>query len=280
MQSFCSISCLQAASNRLINEYLQLILKPYCDKKMEVVVTLHVPGKAFFSRLLLLSLAVLMGACSSNPVSIGGRTETIKTVGVVTLLPSELKYNKIGITVFNNEYRALAVDNAFNEAARKSAQAVLSKGQRKVIQLDVDVPVLARKLRNSAIVFDSPAEDIREELLQLVKQHQLDAVVIVAELFDRDRGINGVGVAVRTGLGDVRRVVGRADVFTLLVDPNIKKITSQAIGQGFSPKRADNQPWSYRLEENLDAQSHQHNAAEMARAVEASVLYHLQDMGF
>lgn len=231
------------------------------------------------ARGLSLAVAIFMLVACGTPVMKPEQALAIKTVGVVSLLPADLAYQKIGITVFNNERATRPIGDTFNMAARAGAERALKRTGRTVIQLEVDVASLARRVRSAAIIFDSSAEKIQDELTLLVKQHKLDAVVLVYEGFDAENGINGIRMLLRAGLGDVRTVVGRPDVVTLIVDNKLTKLAIQSNSAYFSGIRPGGQPWSYRLDENLDAATHELASSAMQKAIESGVAYDLELMG-
>jgi hypothetical protein len=208
------------------------------------------------------------------------QASAIKRVGIVSLLPSDLRYEKIGITVFNNERTTRPVGNTFNVAARNTAERILDQAGRQTVQITVDVPAFSRRIRSAAIIFDSPAEQIKDELVQLAAANKLDAIVLIAESFDAENGIQGVRMYLRAGMGDIRSAVASGDLMTLVVDPNAKKLAGQGKGISFSVDRAQGQPWGYVLEANLDRPTEEHVNAQMVRIIESVVSQHLRTMGF
>jgi len=226
----------------------------------------------------LLAIIFLLTACGT-PVIKPEQVSAIRKVGVISLLPVNLAYQKIGVTVFNNEQASLPVGDAFNVAARAGAERELRRAGRTVVQLDADVAVLAKRIRSATIIFNSSAEQIKDELTKLVQQHQLDAVVLVFEAFDAENGVNGVRLHLRAGFGEIRTVVGRPDVVTLVVDDKISKLAVQSNSGYFSAVRAGGRPWSYRLDENLDASTHELASSSMQKAIETGVAYDLELMG-
>lgn len=229
---------------------------------------------------LLFSSVILLTACSS-PVMKQEQAKNIKTVGVISLLPDEFSYQKIGITVFNNEYAKRPVGNMFNMAARQGAERALKQSGRNVVQLDVDTHLLAKRIRSSAINFDSPAENIKSDLLPLVEQYRLDAIVLVLESFDSDNGINGIRTFLRAGFRSIDTAIVMPDVQTIVVDKNVKLL---GYGEGqsmrFEAKRADNAPWDYRLEENLSEATHQKISNLVQSSINETVARNISTVGF
>ena len=155
-----------------------------------------------FRRLFVLLLAVMLTACAA-PKLTQQQAASIKSVGIVSLLPQELKYRKIGITVFNNEFKSLPVaGDAFNVHARLSAEQYLRQsGKYQVKQIQVsDVNAMAARLNARTLVMSHNVERIDKELADLAKANNVDAVVVIAENFDAERGIFGVTMAMRAWL--------------------------------------------------------------------------------
>jgi hypothetical protein len=232
-----------------------------------------------FSSLCLAAATSMLVACGT-PVMKPEQASSIKRVGVISVLPSELSYQKIGITVFNNEYAKRPVGDAFNQAARSAAESVLTQKGREVIQIEVDVPTIAKRLRSGAIIFDSSAERIEDVLLPLIKQHRLDAVLLVNEMFDSENGINGVRIFLRAGLNNIRGALAQPHVGTILVDTRVKLLASQGEVGSFAQDRANGHPWVYRLEDNLDPATQERVAAAMRNTIRSSVAYQVQSLGF
>lgn len=240
------------------------------------------PGR-FKARLLtLVSSAIsltLLAACGT-PTMKPTQASAIQRVGIVSLLPNELRYEKVGITVFNNEKIARPVGDALNSVARSAAERSLNATSRQVVQLAVDVPTLAKRIRSAVITFDSPAEQIKAELSQLARENQLDAIVLVAESFDAENGIQGVRMYLRAGLGDIRLAVADGNLMTLVVDANVKLLAGQFRGASMAIDRPQGQPWSYALQENLDAPTESHVNAQILRTIDSVVSQHIRTMGF
>lgn len=228
---------------------------------------------------LLSATLMLLTGCGA-PVMKPEQASTIKTVGIVSLLPSELSYQKIGITVFNNEYAKRPVGDAFNSAARFGAERALKLSGRNVVQLEVDVPTLAKRIRSGKLHFDSPAEYIHDELRALVEKYKLDAIVLIIESFDAENGINGIRMFFRAGFGNIETAIGMPHVATLAVDTKIKKLAYGGRGISFTAKRPDGLPWVYKLEENLDATTHDYISRLIQNGIEDTVTRDIRTMGF
>jgi len=235
--------------------------------------------KRVLKALLLVLGFSLLCACTA-PVLQQEQAGGLKRIGVVSLLPGELAYDKIGITVFNNEFATRPVGDGFNVAARDAAGRFLLARHKTVVQLPVDVAPLAQRMRSAVIVWDSSAEAIRPELVELARRHRLDAIVLIAENHDGDQGRRGVRAFLRAGMGDIRAAEARADIKVLVLDPNARLIAWQADRGVSALTRADGAPWAYQLESNLDEPTHVEAATTMLRLIRNTVASQLSTMGF
>lgn len=243
----------------------------------------HLPlvGRNVLQHLYLALIVLLATGCSTPGPMTPERSASIKRIGVVSLLPSELSYEKIGITVFNNEYAKREVSDDFNSAARRSAEKALKKPGREVVQVTVDVPRLAKKLRSGVMFFDSSAEFIKDDLLEAVRAHRLDAVVVIAQAFDSENGIRGLRMYFRGGFNDVTAAVLMPDIGIVSVDEKIKRLAYGCCqSQHLAVQRPDGKPWHYKLEENIDPLTHAYLSEMIQRDIENTVAINIQAMGF
>lgn len=223
--------------------------------------------------LAILMFVWLLSACAAPTLS-PDKAVAIKRVGVVSLLPQEVKYRKIGITVFNNEYKSLPAGDVFNTTARASVERYLrSSGKYEVKQIEVDTLAMAAKLNGRGMVMAYSVEHIDAEVAELAKKHNVDAVIIVGERFDGERGIFGLTMSLYSGLSEIRRAWAMAGLqtFGLTPDKDIFMAQSPPPSLGVQLSRPDGKPWSYKLEENLDATTHQYVIKELQQAVEGAV---------
>ncbi len=230
--------------------------------------------------LLVLPLLALLVACGT-PTMQPEQAAAVKRVGVVSLLPAELLYEKIGITVFNNERATRPVGDVFNQAARQGAERALTQAGREIVQIvDVDVPMLARRVRSASIIFDSNAEQIEDSLRAQVLKHRLDAIVLITENIDGERGLHGIRMLFRSGIGGIRFAVAQGGFATTLVDTRIKKLAANYVGHGSRMVRPDGTEWTYRLNVDLDDATHALVLARLRQVIAEGVASDLSGMGF
>ena len=239
----------------------------------------HSVRARWMSWILLVSV-LLLGGCTAaklQPEQLG----TIRNIGVVTLLPDEIRYTKIGITVFNNERQSEPIGQAFNEAARRSAEKALQRIPNRRVTLITDGPAsLAASYYSRSMVMSDSTERIQKELAQLAQANGLDAIVVVAEVFDSDQGRAGIRVFLRAGFGEIRFAALLPDVVLHVVDKSGKVLArdyEQLIA--LPARRAGDQPWDYQLDANLDAATRAKLLADMERAIGQSVAAKVERVG-
>jgi hypothetical protein len=203
------------------------------------------------SSVLLTLVALQLAGCKSPPKA--APRDPIKVIGIVSLLPDELSYQKFGITVFNNEKTSRPVGEIFNTAARAGAASALSYGERTVIQESVDAPKLIKSMQSFPGNIDRKLEQINEDLQALITKDKLDAVVVVVETFDPPNGVNGVRVVVRAGAGYITKVEVMPHVAVIAMDKNLTRLGMLEMKASYAVTRPNDQTWSYTLSENLDS---------------------------
>jgi hypothetical protein len=244
--------------------------------------------KPLFVRQRWMRMSMVLGAlwmvagCGTVKVLEPAQAAAIKNVGIISLLPTSLVYQKTGVTVFNNERAEKPVQSAFNDAARAGAESAL-RGQRlNVRQLDVNVAEVKELFKPGAIVFSWPPEKAKQFMVQLARQQGLDAIVTVHEVFDPDNGFAGVRYFLRGGLDSITRHGIRADTEVSLYDAKGESLVSRSTGLGalYMVDRPDGKPWVYRLEDNLDAATHAQVLSSMKKVIETKTFGQVQALGF
>lgn len=227
-----------------------------------------------FMRVFTVLLAALLLSACAAPKLTAEQASSIKKIGIVSLLPQEVKYRKIGITVFNNEYKSVPAGDVFNAAARSSAERFLRQsGKYEVKQIEVDVAPMAKRLNGRSMVMSQNIERIDTEIVELAKSNGVDAVIVVGENFDAERGVFGLVMGLRAGLGDVRSAGAMAGLqvagITARKEIFLGWYPSVGIGRGVS--RPEGKPWAYKLEDNLDEATHREVMRVMQAAIESEV---------
>lgn len=233
-----------------------------------------------FTRTVFLSFIVLVLTGCGAPAKKVVPPPPANRVGIVSLLPSELSYQKFGITKFNNEKTARPVGDVFNTAARAGALSALRLSSRAVIQLDVDIPRLARNVQDYPGNLDVKVEQIEEDLQALVEQHKLDAIVLILETIDKDKPIKGIRVVVRAGAGYVDKAEAQPHIAMLALDKKAKRMGIVEITSSYPVKRASDAAWVYTLAENLDGATHDQLTKFLQTTIESEVEQGVMSLNF
>ena len=233
------------------------------------------------SRTAFLSFIVLaLVGCGAPAKKKSAPPEPVNRVGIVSLLPSELSYQKFGVTKFNNETAARPVGDVFNTAARAGAMSALRVGSRSVLQVSADVPKLVKNMDDYPGTLDRKVEQIEEDLLALVAEHKLDAIVLVVESFEKGKPVNGIRVVLRAGMGSVNKVEAQPHIAMLALDKNAKLLGKVEERSFFVVNRPADAPWEYNLNENLLAATHDHLTKLMKVAIESAVEMGVMSLNF
>lgn len=226
-------------------------------------------------------VALVLTGCTAAKLQ-PEQQSSIRRIGIVSLLPTELRYAKIGVTVFNNEFKSYPVGDVLNEAVRISAQRSLQRmPNRSVLQLRDGMAALSASYYSNSLVMSQATERIQAELSQLAKTNGLDAILVVAEVFDGDQGRAGVRVFLRAGVGKIRSASLMPDVVVHVVDKSGGTLaTDYARAIGVPARRAGERIWEYPLEANLDDSTRARVLADMERALGDNVAFKMERLGF
>lgn len=230
---------------------------------------------------ILLLVAIALSGCTAAKLQ-PEQISSIRNIGVLSLLPTELHYTKIGVTVFNNEHKSIPVGDVLNDAARFSAQRWLQRVPgRKVSLLRDETDALRSRYYGRSMVMSDSTERIQNELIQMTKANGLDAIIVIGEVFDRDQGRAGVRVFLRAGLGDIRAALIQPDVVLQVVDKSGTTIARDYVQPDGSPAvRSGDRAWEYRLDANLDEATQAKLLTDMAHAISESVGMKIGRLGF
>lgn len=233
----------------------------------------------FFYTVLQFFVVLILAGCGA-PAKKAAPPPPVHRVGIVSLLPTELSYQKFGITKFNNERTSRPVGDVFNDAARAGAQSALRLSDRSVIQLSVDAPRLARHVQDYPGALDRKIEQLEDDLLPLVAEHKLDAIVVVIENIEKGKPINGIRVVVRAGMGYITKTEAMPHITMLSLDRNIKVVSMSQVTSSYPANRASDEPWVYTLAENLNAATHDQLTKLMQNAIQSEVEQGVMSLNF
>jgi hypothetical protein len=229
----------------------------------------------------LLAIASLVAGCATVKTLEPAQSAAVQNVGVISLLPTDLLYQKVGITVFNNELASKPVASTFNDAARVGVESAFKGAKRNVKQLQVNAPEVKELFKPGAIVFSWPPEKAKVFLGQLAKQHALDTIAVVEEVYDSDNGYAGVRYFLRAGFGDIQFHGIRADIHVTLYDAqgNVLISRSTDLGAIYHVNRPGGKVWTYKLEENLDDETNEQVISSVKKIIAAKTANQIQTMG-
>lgn len=233
---------------------------------------------AFVRWLALAFTALTLAGCAANHLK-PEQAGQLQRVGVISLLPDALRYQKIGVTVFNNEAATRPVGSALNDTARQAVAAYLTSRNKTVVQVEVDVAALVQRMRIGAFSFDMPLDRIRPDIEDIARKHRLDGVILVEELFNPDLGTRGIVVHLRGGLGSIELAQLRPNVSITVVDPAAKPLGRRGDHTMRRFDRPGPNGWTYRLEDNLDPATHQYSLERMQALLDDRIKQELADMG-
>jgi hypothetical protein len=234
-------------------------------------------------RLIAVLVVVLTLTACSAPILKKEQAEGLKTIGVVSLLPEQIVYHKVGITVFNNELITKPIGKLFNASAQSSAVTEIVKFSGRTAKvLDVDTGTLAKRYRSGALVMSRDVERIKSDLVDLAKKNNLDAIVVTAERHDSENGVDGVKILFAASMSDVRAVSVRAGMTISILDANGSVIGSASPGGRYGLGKTVSRPnggWTYKLSENLDPDTEAFLRKTMQETVSMEVAATLRQIG-
>ena len=197
----------------------------------------------------------------------------VKRVGIVSMLPTKLKYEKIGITVFNNEVLIRDVGDQFNNVAIDSIKnEVLSvQKDRSVLIMPITKSILEKYYSHSLVV-SSPTERIQTELSSWILKENLDAVFVVAEIFDSDQYRRGLEVYFRAGFGTINSATLKPNVVILVIgkDGKVEAATASPV-QGQSIQTISGGEWGYELEKSITDSENDRLIQEMKSLIKSDI---------
>jgi hypothetical protein len=234
-------------------------------------------------RFVALIAALMLSACAA-PVLKKEQADGLKAIGVISLLPDQMAHQKIGITVFNNEFVNKPIGDLLNLSAQTSASAEITKFSGKTARvLSVDTKALARRYRSGGFVMSYDVERIKGDLVDLAKQNNLDAIVVIAERFDSENGVGGVRAFFLAGFSDIRAASIQTGMTISVVDAKGAIVGLTNSGGRYAASRSITRPggaWAYRLEDNLDQATQDYVVRSMQSAIAAEVASGMLRVGF
>lgn len=174
-----------------------------------------------FKRLVyMLATFALVSGCAAPQLSPEADAK-VSRVGIVVLVPEEIRYKKFGWTVFGNESTDFdmggKVENAIRATAVKRLEA--SRPKWEIRSVPYDRVALVRAMSGNRIV-SSPLELIEGDLAKLAASNSVDLLLVFTEAYYDTMGGAGVGVTERPVVGGGNLTLVHANVAAVFVDKN------------------------------------------------------------
>lgn len=169
-----------------------------------------------------LLVAALLSGCAAPRLSVTAEQQ-IKNVGIVSLIPEDASFIKIGLTVFNNERGVIAMDGKITSTVEAALTKELSKSrpQWSVKPIAYKRDELIAQLKSGAMVMRYQEENIKKELSALARANKTDALVVVTAYRPVEALGDGVGVTLRTlSLSSIGNAYVNSFISLTMVNPD------------------------------------------------------------
>jgi hypothetical protein len=181
---------------------------------------LHRTLTAMKKRILVL-VVMLLSACAAPRLS-STAEQQIKSVGIVSLIPEEANFIKIGLTAFNNEHETIAMDGKITSTVEETLVKALAnlRPNWSVKPIAYDRNALISRMQSGFLVMRYQEERIEKELSALARANQMDALIVVSPYRPENVHGDGVGVTLRTfSLFSIGSAYVNSYIFLTIVDP-------------------------------------------------------------
>lgn len=206
------------------------------------------------NRLLVLLLALSITGCASTRITPDDESR-IRNVAIITLVPEKVHFDKIGLTVFNNEMAEIEMDGLVTSTILSTAKQRIAtaRPQWTIKDIAYDRPLLIERINKPGMVMAYHEERIEKELAELASTNQLDALLVInAQKYETIPG-NGVGVWLRTmSLSSIRTALIHSNVDLKVVGPK-GTVIARGFGHPEDPKAIDPAAFgiSYEMKDNM-----------------------------
>lgn len=205
-------------------------------------------------KLLICLIAVFLSGCAAKKLSEVDE-KRIRNVGVVSLISEDASFQKIGLTVFNNEKTVIEMKGQLAATITSTVKLRLSQSrpQWSVKDIGSEQSAIFEKYRVSGGGVPSQQEKIKKDLAQMAKDSGLDAIVVVFPMsYEHAMHGKGVGVILRTmSLSSITRGYALAAIGLTLVDQQGETMVYEDIGADKASKAIDVD--GYGMKYSLDA---------------------------
>jgi hypothetical protein len=182
---------------------------------------------------------LLLSGCAATRLTDEAEKQ-IKNVAIISLVPEKANYEKIGLTVFNNERGEIDMGDQINSTIESVAtkRLAVARPAWKVATVSYDRAALIKRLNGSSMVMAYNEERIEKELAEIIHANRLDALIVVSAYKPENSHGDGVGVLLRTlNVSSIQNAYAHSNVSLKIMDTN-GKIVARSPGQPTS-KRID-----------------------------------------
>jgi hypothetical protein len=201
-------------------------------------------------------VALFLTGCAAPRLS-GEADKKIRTVAIISFVPETARFEKIGLTVFNNEREEIAMGDQVTSTIRSviTRRLAVARPAWTVKVVSFDQTALTKRLHGSSMVMAYNEERIEKDLAQLAGDHQLDALLVVSAYKPENSHGDGVGVLLRTfSVSSIGNAYAHANVSLKIIDATGKIV---AVSRGApTARRIDPGTYGiqYKLSDNLHPQ--------------------------
>lgn len=149
-------------------------------------------------RLALIFCTVVLVGCASQPLS-QEQLQAIRSVGVVWLMPDQVTFQKLGVTVFGNEPSTFDMGEPLEPLVVRAVTDRVAGTRPKwsVRPVRYDAAALLRQARSGGLVFVSDVERIGPDLAGIASADGVDALLVFVPMrWDNAPYFGGEGLGV------------------------------------------------------------------------------------
>ena len=217
-------------------------------------------------------------ACSGPTVVSPDKACLYQRIVVLSMLPQQITYRRLEAGGARESIE-IPVGMLLNEAAWDGVKAAFrNEYSRELLIISEDLEHHRKEL--STLKFGVSFGMRKEHLVAIAAARNADAVLVVAQNIDPDRGVRGIDGLFYLGLGDKQYVTAAADVGVSLFDRNGEGIAGTRSDGVLVPViRADGTPWTFNLRKDTDAVGHRSFTAVLRRVLPRVIEARIQQMG-
>ncbi|WP_175626295.1 MULTISPECIES: hypothetical protein [Oxalobacteraceae] len=192
-------------------------------------------------KLFICLVALAISGCATKKLS-EVEEQRIRNVGVVSIISEDASFQKIGLTVFNNEKTVIEMNGQVAATVFSIANAQLTKSRPNwvVKRVVFEQSAMIKKLNASGMVMSSPVEKIQKDLGEIAKSNGLDALLVFFPVRYESVSGEGVGVMLRTmSLSSVAGGFAYATIDMAMIDQRGEIVAYAGTGSILASKAID-----------------------------------------